>query len=48
MTSAIQVPESAQNIGGKDFAIGTIEKRDQLPDIIQKEVKCKGKQFEIF
>ena len=48
MMSAIQVPESAQNIGGKGFAIGMIEKRDQLPHIIQKKVKCKGNQFGIF
>ena len=36
MTSTVKVPVSAQNIGGKGFAIGKIEKRDQVPDIIQK------------
>ena len=48
MTSTVKVPESAQNIGGKGFAIGKIENRDQVPDIIQKKVKCKGNQFGIF
>ena len=48
MTSVIKIPESAQNIRGNGFAIGLIEKRSQLPGIIQKKVECKGNQFGIF
>jgi len=51
MMSAIEVPESAQNIGGNNFAIGIIEQRSQLPHIIQNRVTLnmhKCSRFGIF
>ena len=38
MTSVIQLPDNAQNIGDNNFAIGMIEQRNKLPEIVQKKV----------